>query len=294
MSFPLQADSVVEAKLDELLTTVGEAFGGDALTWHGPIQFGVDSVVRRVIEERRQRADGDKLVVLLTTAGGIVEVVQRAVDVVRHHYQTVDFVVPDYAYSAGTVMVMSGDTIYMDYASRLGPIDPQIQQGDRLVPALGYVEQYNALIKKSQKTQLTDAEISVLISSFNQAELYQFEQARELSVSLLKDWLVQYKFKGWTRTETRGMPVTLRMKRQRAAAIARLLSNTGRWHSHDTGISAKVLREELKLQIDDLDGDSSKKEAVANYHGLLEDYMMRRRHFGVIHMVDRYAPYDYH
>src|SRR6266478_8628579 len=44
------------------------------------------------------------------------------------------------------VRSMSGDSIYMDYYSRLGPIDPQVEtrQGKN-VPALGYLERYNAL-----------------------------------------------------------------------------------------------------------------------------------------------------
>ena len=47
------------------------------------------------------------------------------VETLRHHYDIVDFVVPTHAYSAGTIFVMSGDSIYMDYYSRLGPIDPK-------------------------------------------------------------------------------------------------------------------------------------------------------------------------
>lgn len=37
------------------------------------------------------------------------------------------------------------------------------------------------------------------------AELHQFELARDLSITLLKQWLTTYKFKDWTRTETRGI-----------------------------------------------------------------------------------------
>ena len=34
---------------------------------------------------------------------------------------------------------MSGDAIFMDYFSVLGPIDPQLPKGDTMVPALGYL-----------------------------------------------------------------------------------------------------------------------------------------------------------
>jgi ClpP class serine protease len=54
------------------------------------------------------------------------------VTVIRKHYKTVNFVVPDYAMSAGTIFCMSGDKIFMDYASALGPIDPQVIPNCRL------------------------------------------------------------------------------------------------------------------------------------------------------------------
>ncbi len=123
--------------------------------------------------ETRRKTDNSKiLTILLTTNGGLVEVVHRVVDTVRHHYDVVNFVIPDSAYSAGTVLAMSGDAIFMDYYSRLGPIDPQLPKGERLVPALGYVERYTDLIKKAAKTPLNDAEFAVLVGGFDQAELY--------------------------------------------------------------------------------------------------------------------------
>lgn len=294
MSPAYTADEVVQSRLDELLGEVAIAFGGDALVWWGPIIDGVDAAVRRVVEARRKSDQSKILTILLTTNGGLVEVVHRVVDTVRHHYEVVNFVIPDSAYSAGTVLAMSGDAIFMDYYSRLGPIDPQLPKGERLVPALGYVERYTDLIKKSDKAPLNDAEFAVLVGGFDQAELYQYEQARELSISLLQDWLVQYKFKDWTTTRTRGIPVTLAQKKKRAKQIASSLSNTRRWHSHGLGISAETLRDELNLVIDDLDADPKQSEAVQSYHGLLQNYMIQAGQFGVVHMRGLYHAYHVH
>jgi len=36
--------------------------------------------------------------------------------------------------------------------------------------------------------------VQILIQGFDQGELYYYEQARELSIALLKEWLVKYKF----------------------------------------------------------------------------------------------------
>ena len=103
---------------------------------------------------------------------------------------------------------------------------------------------------------------------FDQAELYEFDQARELSITLLKEWLVSYKFGDWTKTETRGKPVTRRMLTNRAASIARKLNDTDRWHSHGYGISMEVLRRDLGLRIDDFGANPELSKAIRGYHDL--------------------------
>ena len=47
-----------------------------------------------------------------------------------------NFWCPIFAMSAGTILVMSGDDIYMDYYAVLGPIDPQVRnQNGTYVPS---------------------------------------------------------------------------------------------------------------------------------------------------------------
>jgi Serine dehydrogenase proteinase len=229
---PINSNEFIEQQLDERIRAIEEHFsaGGilaDSISFAGPILFGVDNLIRNAVETKKEKASRNKLVFVLTTTGGYSEVVHRIVDTVRHHYKTVDFIIPDYAYSAGTVLVMSGDEIYMDYYSRLGPIDPQIENPTgKMLPALGYLEQYKRLIEraKDQDDPITPAEVQLLISAFDQAELYKYEQERLLSIALLKEWLPKYKFKNWITTETRQIPVTDEMRKERAVEIAESLS----------------------------------------------------------------------
>ena len=90
---------------------------------------------------------------------------------------------PDYAMSAGTIFCMSGDEIYMDYSSALGPIDPQVFNGDTWVPALGYLEKVAELVQKSHDGKLSDAEYMILANQ-DLAELAQYEQQRDLTITL--------------------------------------------------------------------------------------------------------------
>lgn len=267
----------------------------DCIALWGPLINGVDDLIRIEIEELRKRSKKNKLVVILTSGGGYAEVVQRIAETLRHHYMTVEFIVPNYAYSAGTILVMSGDAIHMDYYSRLGPIDPQVPTKDgKQVPALGYLEKYKELIDKSKSPDgLSLAEIQLLVDGFNQAELYQYEQARDLSVALLREWLVKYKFKDWNKTEGHQTPVTQEMKKQRAEEIANELNNTKRWHTHGRGISRDVLEKDLKLKIDDLDAPAatSLNKKIKEYYDLLADYMAKRSTSGVVHSRGAWKPF---
>ena len=292
-SLPRNANEFIEQQLDCRIRAIEEKFDADAISFTGPLLFGVDDIVRTAVEEKsNEKPHREKLVVILTTGGGYIEVVQRIVDTLRRHYNLIDFIVPNYAYSAGTVLVMSGDDIYMNYYSRLGPIDPQIEtQTGRMVPALGYLEKYNELIKKAQSGKITIAETQLLIQSFDQAELYQYEQARELSITLLKEWLVKYKFKNWKITQTRRKHVTNRMKTSRAANIARELNKTRKWHIHGYGISMDVLVNDINLLIEDFGKDLNLSSAIRGYHDLLTDYTTKLDKKGVIHFAGDYRPF---
>jgi membrane-bound ClpP family serine protease len=222
------------------------------------------------------------LTIILDTPGGIVEVAERMVNTIRFHYKEVIFIVPDRAMSAGTVFVMSGDRIMMDYFSCLGPIDPQIEKEGKLVPALSYLNQFNRLNEKARKGNLTTAEYA-LLSKLDLGELHQFEQARELSIDLLRKWLSTYKFKNWTKTETRGELVTTETKEKRAKEIADYLSDNEKWHSHGRGINMETLRKELKFKIDDIDEKPDFSFKVKEYFELLRNYMIRNSISSFVH-----------
>lgn len=169
----------------------------------------------------------------------------------------------------------------MDYTSSLGPIDPQVPNSDgQLVPALGYLDQVERMIKKSAEGTLTDAEFAILQNQ-DLATLRRYEQARELSISLLKDWLVKYKFKDWEVHSSNGKTVTRAEKEQRATDIARKLSDHNLWHSHGRMIGIRTLTEQLKLRIEDYTENVALREAIRQYSDLLMDCVQSR---GLDHM----------
>ena len=258
--------------LNTYLGKIEEVLDADALTIFGPIMPGLENTVKEVVESFQERRS--RIAIVLDTPGGILEVVERMVDVIRHHYDEVDFLIPDLAMSAGTVFVMAGDRIFMSSFSGLGPIDPQVEKNGMLIPALGYLTQYERLCKKAETSGLNTAELA-LLDKLDLGELYKFEQARELAHELLTNWLSTYKFKDW-KTHRTGEPVTDDEKIQRAEEIAAVLSDNQRWHSHERVISRETLSTmpELRLKIEKFEDTPKLSSAIEAYFGLLKDYVM--------------------
>ena len=283
-------ERIIEEQLDDHLGKIAKNSGGTVLSFFGPLLYGAEEQFRDAAEALAVDSKvKKKLLVILETNGGYIEVVERIAKSLRFHFSNVDFLVPNYAMSAGTVLVMSGDAIHMDYFSILGPIDPQVEGEAGPIPALGYLLQYQRLIEKADQGTLNTAELAFLIQKFDPAALYRYEQARELSISLLKEWLVKYKFKDWSKTESAETNVTRKMKEKRATEIAKQLSDPAEWHSHSRGISMEVLRRDVNLRIEDFGKCTQFRDLIRVYCKLMRDYMVRVGHRSAIHRRGAYV-----
>lgn len=195
------------------------------------------------------------------------------VSVLRKHYKYVYFVVPDFAMSAGTVLCMSADKMYMDYSSSLGPIDPQVPAPDtgEYVPALVYLDKVSELTNKGN---LAPADL-VLLRGLDLGKLALYEQARDLSVDLLKKWPVKYKFKNWTHHRTnkikKGKSVTRKEKECRAEEIAKALGNHKMWRPHGRSLDIKKLKN-LRVEIEGYSDHVKPRNLIREYNDPLTSY----------------------
>lgn len=272
----LGLDDAIQALVNEKATQLEARLESDVICYFGAISPSYVRYFRNFIEQIRKNSTikKDRISIVLRTPGGSAETTERFVNIVRHHYKEVYFIVPDMAMSAGTIWCMSGDKIFMDYASSLGPIDPQVMAGDGsgFVPALGYLDKVEEI---TQKPNLSDADV-VLLKSIDLAKLGLFEQAKELSIDLLKTWLAEYKFKTWVkhRTNNKGARVTKPQKQTRAHEIATLLSDNTHWHSHGRNIDIEKFRQ-MRLEIDDYSSDNELRNAIREYNDPLTSYVDR-------------------
>ena len=265
-------DDTLRLMLQAKLEALEQYLNADVFVYYGSLAPVSANMFAKLVEDLKADAvKRDKLYVILTTLGGSAEIVERYVNILRHHYSEVNFIVPDYAYSAGTIFCMSGDSILMDYISVLGPIDPQVPNKDnRYVAALGYLDKINEFIDKAANGTLTKAEL-IWLKELDLGEIRSFEQARDLTTDLLTKWLVNYKFKNWTQHHN-GTEVTQDDKKERAAEIAKELSDNKKWKSHGKGISIAELRA-LKLKIEDYGEDERLRSLIRDYYNAMDEYV---------------------
>src|SRR5258708_6521635 len=88
-----------------------------------------------VLRERRNIKTVDKLELLLHSPGGSADIAYRIVKFFRAHAKQFNVLVPLMGKSAGTLMCLGADAIYMGEFAELGPIDVQlgdpIKRGDK-------------------------------------------------------------------------------------------------------------------------------------------------------------------
>ncbi|KAA6204734.1 MAG: hypothetical protein DU429_03800 [Candidatus Tokpelaia sp.] len=100
-----------------------------------------------------------------------------------------------------------------------------------------------------------------------------YEQARDLSITLLKKRLVKYKFKDWTHHRSdehkKREPVTDAEKEERAEEIGNTLSDNKIWHSHGRRIGLETLEKECRLEIDDFGKDKELQRQIRLYSDMM-------------------------
>lgn len=144
----------------------------------------------------------DSVDVLLHSPGGRPDATERIVEILRNKFtKGVHFLIPHSAYSAATMLALSGNTIVLHPSAILGPIDPQVGVPTgglvRFVPAKSILNGFakaKAMIKKEGPESLP-AYIP-LIEKYS-LDLFELcEDSEKLSKELVSTWLKKYMFAG--------------------------------------------------------------------------------------------------
>ncbi len=136
--------------------------------------------------------EGDAVDILIVSTGGSAEAAERIVRLLRERFKQVRYIVPANAYSAATLICLSGDEIIMDAVGTLGPIDPQING----IPARAIqraFEQIEKRLKDEGPRALTA--YMPLIAKYDLHILEMCKSVQELSKELARTWLSTYMLK---------------------------------------------------------------------------------------------------
>ncbi|MDE0518909.1 MAG: hypothetical protein OXH36_05075 [Bdellovibrionales bacterium] len=136
----------------------------------------------------------DAVDVLLHSPGGRPDATERLVKLLRSHFKQVDFLIPHSAYSAATMLALSGNNIILHPSATLSPIDPQINGLPARIRKNGFEKIKERISKEGPKT--LPAYIPLIEKSISLELLELCEDSEKLSIALVSNWLKQYMFKG--------------------------------------------------------------------------------------------------
>ena len=115
---------------------------------------------------------------LLHTTGGSINAAEKLMGMMRNRVGTAKLriIVPDFAKSAGTLMVLGADSVVMSDMSELGPIDPQEFLFGRWQSVQSYLDAYEAHAK-TLKTDRDNIAAQIMLGKLDPATLKSFETA---------------------------------------------------------------------------------------------------------------------
>lgn len=208
-------------------------------------------VIRDMLKDVKEQEEVD---IYIETPGGKGETAEEIARFLHNKFSKVNFVISGEAKSAGTILALSGNEIYMTETGSLGPIDAQIHIGRTVVSAYDYMEWVREKKEEALKNGKLDLVDATMIAQITPGELQLVNHSLEYAKDLVKEWLCTYKFCDWKRTETQKKEVTDELKKQRANEVADMFANHSRWRTHGRSLKISDL-ENIGLSVYDLDGN---------------------------------------
>ena len=221
------------------------------------------------IKDQLEYLDGTKLDLILETPGGSGTITEDIVKLLRVKYDEVAVIVPGSAKSAGTIIAMSADEILMEKTSALGPIDTQMFWEGKVFSADALLDGFKKIKTEVAETNQLNLAYIPMLQNISLGDLENAQNAKDFSIKLVKEWLVEYKFSNWKKHSSDERLVTLEEREKRAEEIANALSKHKHWLIHGKSIKIEDLRK-LKLKIEDYSEKKELCDAIQRYFILLQ------------------------
>ena len=144
-----------------------------------------------LLEETLFDADPEQdLHLMLGTLGGDGETALRMIRQAQSRCRELTVIVPDQAKSAGTLLVLGADSIYMGPTSDLGPVDPQFQLPDgSLAPARAIIAAVEEAERRIQENPTTYPLHASLLTDITALMVQQSRDAMDRIADLTREAL---------------------------------------------------------------------------------------------------------
>ncbi len=267
-------------------TTTGKPISSEMLMLDFSDKIGFRAVTDNI--------DAPNLDILIHSPGGYPDATESIVQQLRGKYSSIRFIVPSFAKSAATMLVMSGNEILMDRDAELGPIDPQMRTQNGTSPAEAILEQFGKAQTELQSDPSRLPSWIPILSPLGPSLLVDAQHAIDLSKALVKNWLFTYMFSGDADADGK------------ATSIANYLGDHAKFHSHGRavkipnllplGVKVSDIRDNKDLQgavdelyccLDVLLGNSPACKLFENSAG---DVLVRNLNTPVLQMIPRQPP----
>ena len=214
-------------------------------------------VIRDLLNDVKE----EKIDVYIETPGGNGNTAEEIGRFLHDKFQEVDFVISGEAKSAGTILALSGNEIYMTETGSLGPIDAQVRIGRSTVSAYDYIDWLREKMNEATKNGSLNPVDATIIAQINPGEIQDIYHSLEFAKDLVQQWLPKYKFRDWNITENQRKPVTEEMKAKRARQIAGDLANHSKWRSHGRSLKITDLNS-IGLKVRNLEEEPEKADLI--------------------------------
>lgn len=195
-----------------------------------------------------RESNEEKIEFYIETPGGSGEAAEEIAKFLRKKFNEVNFIIAGEAKSAGTILALSGDNIYMTDTGSLGPIDAQVRLGRSTISAHDYKELVDSKREEAEENGKLNPFDAVMVAQISPGELYGVINSLEFAKDLVKSWLEEFKFKNWTKTRDRGIKVTDVMRKKRASEVAEMLCDHTTWRTHGRSLKIEDLKDVLVIE----------------------------------------------
>ncbi len=193
--------------------------------------------------------DAPNLDVLVHSPGGVAEAAESIVHQLRAKFTNVRFIIPTFAKSAATMLVMSGNEILMDRDAELGPIDPQMRTQNGFSPAEAIWEQFKKAQDELKEDPSKIQSWLPILAPLGPSLLIDAQHAIDLSKEMVKQWTRDYMFANDADAMTK------------SAAVSTYLSNHSAFKSHARAVKVPDLLS-IGVKVTDIRSNPALHKAV--------------------------------